>query len=94
MKTKKPPQNPDLPPVKDNTPAPEPEDPLPPREPLQKDPPPPPPPANETKKELVLPNSTLPDSYFDSNGHARPYSELDPLNNTDKMNNDQFHYRN
>jgi hypothetical protein len=32
--TKKPPQNPDLPPVKDTTPPDEPEDPLPPREPL------------------------------------------------------------
>jgi hypothetical protein len=90
--------------MKDNTPPPPPTDPLPPREPLQKptrddgtplSAPPPPPKALEIKKkELHLPKTTLPASYFDSNGHARPYSLLDPMNMTDSFNNDQFHYRN
>jgi hypothetical protein len=93
--------------MKDNTPPPPPTDPLPPREPLQKptrddgtplSAPPPPPKAPEIKKikkkELHLPKTTLPASYFDSNGHARPYSLLDPMNMTDSFNNDQFHYRN
>jgi hypothetical protein len=90
--TKRPPQNPDLPPTADNSPADEPEDPLPPREPLMKVTPDPP--KVKVNKTLELPKSNLPESYFDSNGHARPYSDLDPENITDTMNNDQFHYRN
>ena len=90
--------------MKDTTPPPKPADPLPPREPLQKptrddgsslSAPAAPPKAPEVKKaELHLPKSKLPASYFDSNGHARPYSLLDPMNMTDSFNNDQFHYRN
>ena len=94
MPTKKPEGNPDLPPVKDNTPPPPPQDPLPPRAPLEKPKRDDEPVPEEEPKEAKLPESHLPDSYFDSNGHPKPWSYLDPLNITDSMNNDQYHYRN
>ena len=37
---------------------------------------------------------TLPDTYFDEHGHARPLSDLEPKMNISALDNDQFHYPN
>ena len=104
LETKRPAQNPDAPPIKDPTPAQPVADPLPPRTPLEKPTRDDDVPANKTanttapeppkKKKLKLPKSNLPNSYFDYNGHARPWSMMDPSNSTDSTNNDQYHYKN